>query len=47
MAERLVILDSRNRELAYVFERKDLHERIRQLKERGKKPMRIITKKVK
>ena len=47
MGERLVILDGRNRELAYVFERKDLHETIRQLKERGKKPIRTIIKKVK
>jgi hypothetical protein len=39
-----VILDSRNRELRYVWPGESIPDQIRLLKERGKKPWRIIKK---
>jgi len=39
-----VILDHRNRELAYLWPDESAAERIRQLRKQGKRPARIIFK---
>jgi len=39
-----VILDSRNKELAYVRDEKDLNATMTRLEKNGKKPARIINK---
>jgi hypothetical protein len=45
-ADRRVILDSRNRELKYLFPSENVHRAIEELKKHGKKPWRVIMKKI-